>query len=177
MAEPILDDDRERALRGLEQEFSTLFARVRRMYLELATRLAPGLSPGAYKMFSLIATGDRMRPSELSERMAADKSLVSRLLRELESHGLVERTPDPEDGRSSFVVATAEGRERLSAARAEDDMRLRRTLAEWDVDDIDNLSRLLHALSAGENPARDEHALDAVRADEGEAGADRTDAS
>lgn len=151
-----MDEAREQALRRLEQEFSSLFARVRRMYLELATRLAPGLSPGAYKMFSLIAAGDRVRPSELSERMAADKSLVSRLLRELENHDLVERIPDPEDGRSSFVVATAEGRKRLTAARAEDDLRLRRTLAEWDVDDIDNLSRLLHALSSGENPARDD---------------------
>lgn len=144
--------EREFAQHELEQEFGELFVRVRRMYLEAAERLAPGLSPGAYKLFSTIASRDGVRPSELSERMMADKSQVSRMLRELESHGLVERSPDPEDGRSSLLAATPRGRERLAASRAGDQMRLRETMGRWKVEEIRQLTRLLHALSAGEAP-------------------------
>lgn len=146
------DNERDAALRELEQEIAALFLRVRRMYLEYASKLAPGLSPGAYKLFSLIAATDRIRPSALSERMPADKSQVSRMLRELESHGLIERMPDPEDRRSSFVTATDAGRRRLAEVRADDDQRLRQTLAEWDVDDIRSLARLLNALGEGRRP-------------------------
>ncbi|WP_193596757.1 MarR family winged helix-turn-helix transcriptional regulator [Microbacterium sp. YJN-G] len=147
-----VDADRDQAMHDLEHEFAALFARVRRMYLEYAARLAPGLSPGAYKMFSVITSAERVRPSELSERMMVDKSLVSRMLRELEAHELIERMPDPEDRRSSFIVATASGQERLAAVRAQDDRRLRRSLEAWDIDDIRSLTHLLHALSAGEAP-------------------------
>ncbi|WP_309065473.1 MarR family winged helix-turn-helix transcriptional regulator [Microbacterium sp.] len=144
--------ERDAALQELENEFAALFSRVRRMYLEYAARLAPGLSPGAYKVFSLIAASDRIRPSALSERMPADKSQVSRMLRELESNGLIERMPDPDDRRSSLVAATEDGRRRLAEVRADDDRRLRRTLEEWEVDDIRSLARMLHALSAGHRP-------------------------
>jgi len=144
--------EREEALHELEREFAALFARVRRMCLEYAARLAPGLSPGAYKMFSVIVAAERMRASDLSERMLVDKSLVSRMLRELEGHELIDRVPDPDDGRASFIVATESGRRRLEAVRATDDQRLRRNLTEWDVDDIRNLAHLLHQLRAGEAP-------------------------
>lgn len=139
-------------MHALENEFATLFAQVRRMYLEYAARLAPGLSPGAYKLFSMLVSCERVRPSELSERMTADKSQVSRMLRELEAHGLIERMPDPEDGRSSLLTATDEGKRRLAEVRAADERRLRHSLSSWQIDDIDNLTRLLHALSSGETP-------------------------
>ncbi|UWF77135.1 MarR family winged helix-turn-helix transcriptional regulator [Microbacterium neungamense] len=152
MTDGRLDPEREEALHALEDEFSALFARVRRMYLEYAARLAPGLSPAAYKLFSAIAAAGQARPSELSERMMADKSQVSRMVRELEGHGLIERMPDPADGRSSLLRPTEDGLRRLTAVREGDEQRLRNSLRSWSLDDIRNLARLLHALSSGETP-------------------------
>ena len=52
----------------------------------------------------------------------------SRTVRELEDLGLITRTPDPEDGRSSLLSPTPEGLERLAAARAPQESLLLDTL-------------------------------------------------
>jgi DNA-binding MarR family transcriptional regulator len=83
----------------------------------------------------------------------ADKGQISRTVRELEQLGLIQRTPDPDDGRSSLLSPTAEGLQRLTAARAPQENALVDALEEWPLDDIRNLTRLLHALTAGEAPA------------------------
>lgn len=146
------DEDWDDALLSLEQELGSLFSMVRRMYLEHAALLAPGVSPGAYKVFTMIAARERMRPSELSEKLMSDRSQVSRMLRELEAHDLIERVQDPDDGRSSFIIATQEGKRRLDAARLADRQRLRSGLTDWPVDEIRSLTRLLRALSQGDRP-------------------------
>ena len=81
-----------------------------------------------------------------------DKGQVSRTLRELEELGLVERSPDPRDGRSSLLRLTGLGTERLAAARLPQEGVLLQTLQDWSIDDIGNLSRLLHALASGVSP-------------------------
>ncbi|MDR6867306.1 DNA-binding MarR family transcriptional regulator [Microbacterium resistens] len=149
-----IPDERTTALHALEAEFGELFSRVRRLYVSSAERVAPGLSPGAFKLFSLIARRGQATASELAERMMSDKSLVSRLVRELEEHGLIRRTPDPQDGRSSLLSATESGLERLTEARQHDDERLIRALDAWDIREIQDLTRLLHALSQGAAPER-----------------------
>ena len=90
--------------------------------------------------------------SALAEMLAADKGQISRTVRELEQLGLIERTPDPEDGRSSLLSPTAFGLERLAQARAPQESTLLNALEEWPLEDIRNLSRLLHALTAGQTP-------------------------
>lgn len=50
-----------------------------------------------------------MRSSELTARSCVDAGLVSRQLKSLVESGLVERTPDPVDGRASLIRATAAG--------------------------------------------------------------------
>lgn len=145
-------DDRAAALRELESEFGELFSRVRRLYLAGAQRLSPGLSPGAFKLFSVIARRGEVTASDLVERTLSDKSQVSRIVRELEDHGLVQRTPDPRDGRSSLLSPTADGLARLLVVREHADERLIGSLEQWDIADIRQLTSLLHALSQGEAP-------------------------
>ena len=82
----------------------------------------------------------------------ADKGQISRTVRELEQLGLITRTPDPEDGRSSLLSPTPEGLERLAAARAPQESVLLETLDQWSLDEIRNLTRLLHALTTGQTP-------------------------
>ena len=76
-------------------------------------------------------------------------------MRELESLALIQRTPDPNDGRSHLLSPTPEGLERLAAARAPQEGLLVDALAEWSVDDIRSLARLLHALTTGSTPGGD----------------------
>jgi DNA-binding MarR family transcriptional regulator len=62
------------------------------------------------------APGRRLRMSELGERVVLSRTRVSRIVDELVRDGLVERTADPEDGRSSFAQLTDRGRAELRRA-------------------------------------------------------------
>lgn len=55
----------------------------------------------------------RMRMSELAEKVVLSRTRVSRVVDELVRAGLVERRPDPQDGRASFAVLTSTGRSEL----------------------------------------------------------------
>jgi DNA-binding MarR family transcriptional regulator len=58
----------------------------------------------------------RLRMQELAARTVLSRSRVSRLVDELGGRGLVDRQPDPTDGRASFAHLTAAGRDALRAA-------------------------------------------------------------
>jgi DNA-binding MarR family transcriptional regulator len=53
-----------------------------------------------------LATAERVRPQSMAQTVG-----------ELESDGLVKRSPDPDDGRRAIVALTAAGREALAADR------------------------------------------------------------
>ncbi len=59
------------------------------------------------------AAGERLRRTDLAERLALTASGVTRALLPLEKIGLVERQPDPRDARVGFAALTATGRELL----------------------------------------------------------------
>ncbi len=145
-------DARADAVRDLEAEFSELFNRFRRLLTENANRVSPGMLPAAYKVFTTIARRESVTQSALAEHLLVDKGQLSRTVRELERLGLIERSPDPTDGRSSLLSPTPLGLERLAAARLPQEDLLLHTMAGWPVDDIRNLTRLLHALTAGVRP-------------------------
>ncbi|MBD7956174.1 MarR family transcriptional regulator [Microbacterium sp. Sa4CUA7] len=152
-----MSDDQSRAarteaVRALEAEFGELIGQFRRVVTEHANRISPGMLPGAYKVFTTIVRRGSVTQSALAEHLLVDKGQLSRTVRELEQLGLVQRTPDPSDGRASLLSATPEGLERLDAARAPQENALAASLEEWSVDEIRSLARLLHALSAGTPP-------------------------
>jgi len=62
------------------------------------------------------APGRRLRMSELGQRAVLSRTRVSRVVDELAAAGLAERQPDETDGRSSFAVLTARGRDALRRA-------------------------------------------------------------
>ena len=62
------------------------------------------------------APGRKLRMTELGAQVVLSRERVSRVVGELDHADLVRREPNPDDGRSSFAVLTAEGRRRLRAA-------------------------------------------------------------
>lgn len=141
-------DERSDAVRELEREFGVLFTQMRRLYAEVAERFSPGMLPGTYKVFSMIAHHGPATAGSLGERLHVDKSQMSRTIRELEELGFIQRSPDPADGRVSIITATDAGRERLEIARGSEGNRLARTLDSWQVDDIRKLAQLLRQLAS-----------------------------
>lgn len=148
------DAEHSAAVRALEAEFGELIARFRRLLTDAAHRVNPGMLPGAYKVFTTIVRREHTTTSVLAEVLMMDKGQLSRTVRELEGLGLVERQPDPKDGRSSILSPTEEGLKRLEAARLPQEDGLAHALQEWDVADIRELTRLMHALVSEQPPTR-----------------------
>ena len=71
---------------------------------------------------------------------------VTRTLGCLEREGLVERTPDPADGRSSLVSVNAAGRERLRRLRGRKNAYLARRMRDLPAADVAALERAAEIL-------------------------------
>jgi DNA-binding MarR family transcriptional regulator len=72
-----------------------------------------------------------------------DKAAVSRQVRHLIDLGLVERSPDPRDGRASVLAATSDARARVATVSQARTERLDSRLASWSRDDLSELVGLL----------------------------------
>lgn len=149
------DGDRTQAVHAVEAAFAELMAHVRRIISANANRVSPGMLPGAYKVFTMIADHGPTTSRAIAERLFIDKGQLSRTVKELEDLGLIGRTPDPSDGRSQLLEATAEGRRRLEQARAPQEHGLAKALEQWEVDDVRRLADLLHALANEQTPEHD----------------------
>lgn len=140
--------EREDAIRGLEHELGRLLRRVRRGLADRAVLVDPALSATAYPLLVTLAEIGPHRAAELAEMFALDKGAVSRIVAQLLELGLIERSPDPADGRASILSATDEAHRRFArlaeVRRAEVDVRL----AEWDAASITDLAEGLARFNA-----------------------------
>ena len=66
---------------------------------------------------------------------------VTRILRSLTEDQLVQRTPDPGDGRSALISVTGQGRERLRRLRGRKNAYLARRMKDLDAEEIAALER------------------------------------
>jgi DNA-binding MarR family transcriptional regulator len=87
-----------------------------------------------------------LTPSELAEIERVKRPTATRTLRVLSEAGLVERAPDPEDGRSALVSVTAAGRERLRRMRRRKNAYLARRMRDLPAGDVETLERAAEIL-------------------------------
>src|SRR3954469_705698 len=80
-----------------------------------------GLSPTLTAALATIERHGPLTPSELATRERVQRPTATKLIARLEADGLVGRTPDPDDGRSSLIAISAEGRGLLKASRSRKD--------------------------------------------------------
>ncbi len=80
-----------------------------------------------------------LTPSELADIERVKRPTATRILRGLEEEGLVQRTPDPKDGRSALISLSGEGRERLRRLRKRKNAYLARRMRDLDADEVATL--------------------------------------
>ncbi len=121
--------------------------------------LAPfGLSSGDYGVLAALRRAGapyQLTPSRLYSRLQRSSGGMTKILRRLEERGLVERAPDPTDGRGSVVSLTAEGaelHERVFRAYLDATQALLDPLPETELKDADRvLMQLLDLFEGGAN--------------------------
>lgn len=112
-ANSTFSEDLERAKRG---STAHLLLKCARLVNEEAISSLPGELSGEFQpraahmaLFPHIDL-DGTRLSILAERVGTSKQAVGQLVDDLEEAGVLQRVPDPEDGRAKRVVFTAKGR-------------------------------------------------------------------
>lgn len=94
-----------------------------------------GLDKAAHILLANLVDGGPRRSGALAELVRSDPSTVSRQVAELVQAGLVERRPDPEDGRASVLAATEEGEAVAERHRRARNEKFARLLAHWPADE------------------------------------------
>jgi DNA-binding MarR family transcriptional regulator len=105
-----------------------------------------GLSPTQTAVLATINRDGPLTPSELAALERVKRPTMTRTLACLEREGLIERTPDPADGRSSLVAVNDAGRERLARLRRRKSAYLARRLRKLDPEEIETLARAAELL-------------------------------
>jgi DNA-binding MarR family transcriptional regulator len=121
-------------------------------YLRLADLTGLALAPfgiSGRECAVLITIDGRVPPSqqEVARRMGVDRTTMVALIDELESKGLVQRRPDPDDRRKNVVLLTEAGRTTLRGAAAATEQAERRFLASLPGDQSATFTEALRAVA------------------------------
>jgi DNA-binding MarR family transcriptional regulator len=97
------------------RELRVLFSRLRRRLRSLA--IDEGLTPSQTAVLTRLWKDGASSASELAGAEGVRPQSMATIVAALEQRGLVERTPDPEDGRRQVVSLTGQGRRRAESDR------------------------------------------------------------
>lgn len=109
--------DRAELLGELEREVGVMIGRIRRLLRERARTVHEELQSSTYLLLSWLDTRGPLRASEIAEAFGIDKGAISRQVQHLIELGLVDRAPDPDDGRATLLSASETARTRLAAVK------------------------------------------------------------
>jgi DNA-binding MarR family transcriptional regulator len=135
--------------RGPEQEAWTLlhqFVDAQNRHRELAETLGFRLGAGRGKFLFQLREGPRTL-KELAEANGTDAPYATLIVDQLETHGLVERRPHPQDRRRKLVALTAGGHRAVETAEAILE-RPPAAMGALGTDDLRQLASLLERLLA-----------------------------
>jgi DNA-binding MarR family transcriptional regulator len=113
----------------------------RRLRQEAAGSAGGELTPTSAAALATVERHGPLTPSELAEIERVKRPTATRTLRRLREAGLIDRTADPEDGRSALLSISAAGRERLRRLRGRKNAYLARRMQRLGPADLEALDR------------------------------------
>jgi DNA-binding MarR family transcriptional regulator len=117
----------------------------RRLRQEAAAETS-GLTPTSVAALATIERHGPLTPSEIAEIERVKRPTITRTLGCLEREGLIDRTPDPADGRSALVAVNGTGRERLRRLRSRKNAYLARRMRDLTPEEVETLERAAEIL-------------------------------
>ncbi|RIX27775.1 MarR family transcriptional regulator [Amnibacterium setariae] len=139
--------DTDQAIDSINDSFDRLVIGARRTIRRSAAALAADLQPAAWPVFREVVRAERVQVGAIVSALEMDKGAVSRYLKDLREHGLVESARDEHDARIVWITATADARDRVAALAAEQRVRMHQALAGWSEEDIERFAELLDRFS------------------------------
>ena len=130
----------------LTEQAARLRLAVNRMARRLRQEANTQLGPASIAALATIERSGPLTPSEVARIEGIQRPTATRILSRLTEAGLVSRTTDPSDGRSSIVQITADGRKTLNRLRKRKTAYLARTMRALPDDDVATLTRAAEIL-------------------------------
>ena len=131
-------------------ELTELASRLRLAIVRTARRLrqqaGTDLSAALTAALSTVERRGPLTPSELADIERVKRPTATRIVARLAEQGLVARTPDPHDRRSSLVSITSSGRSLLRRLRGRKNAYLARRMRELDSAEVATLERAAEVL-------------------------------
>ena len=124
-------------------------ASLTRVHQRLNAAAGVSLDRSSYWLASWLAEAESLRLSDLAEVLHTDLSTVSRQVQAAERAGLVERRPDPSDGRASRVYLSSLGREALERVRAVQRAEILAGIADWSPEEQQTFAELMRRFASG----------------------------
>ena len=129
---------------SLSDVFRSVARRLRETSAESLARW--DLAPSQYRALRVLMRHHAMRPSELSEQLRIAPRSTTEVLDGLETKGLVERRPDPQDRRATLVVPTERGTDVAASIKAASGSDAERVFDGLSPADRAHLARILRIL-------------------------------
>lgn len=134
---------RTEGLRELEGEVGVMIRRVRRVIGERARAVHPDLLPASYLMLGYVRDHGPVRASVVGSVFDIDKGAISRQVQHLIDLGLLDRSPDPDDGRATLLAASADAVRRLEEVADQRRVQLAERLGDWTAEDLADFTAAL----------------------------------
>ncbi|HWC35842.1 MAG TPA: MarR family transcriptional regulator [Mycobacteriales bacterium] len=127
-------------------------ARLRVLIARLARQLRQhspgGLSPSQWSALAMVDSHGQLRIGDLADREGVSAPTATRVVASLEELGLLSRTSDPSDRRTSYIALTAEGQDKLESTRRSQSTELVQRLSAMPAQDVRRLVELLPVLES-----------------------------
>lgn len=137
--------DRAKTIDSVQHTLSRLMraSNSRSTFARQAAAIGATLTQPAYVLMRTLLDGGPLAMGELSRRSQMDVGMATRQVAALVEKGLVERRPDPADGRVTLVCPTDKGAQAGQALRDVRTRHLERALSDWSAVDLSRLDELL----------------------------------
>ncbi|MFD9825355.1 MarR family winged helix-turn-helix transcriptional regulator [Streptomyces violascens] len=114
-----------------------------RLYTRLTEGLGEAVDDLTYPVLSGLARTGPCSAADLGREIGLDRTTVTRRADRLERAGLLQRQPDPADGRATLLALTDDGRAAVSATRRQLAAAIEDALDTWPRADAQAFARLL----------------------------------
>ncbi|WP_406285788.1 MarR family winged helix-turn-helix transcriptional regulator [Embleya sp. NBC_00896] len=127
----------------LQHEVALFARRAEQTRLGAVGELRNSMDRAAYLLLGRLEAGGAMGVKALAQAMTIDSSTVTRQVTPLVEQGLVDRVPNPDDGRAVLLELSVEGRDRLHQVRRARQRLMAEICEGWSTDDRERFTELL----------------------------------
>lgn len=147
--------NRAEVLHKIETEVGVLIRRVRRVIRERSEAVHPDLQPASYLVLGYVRDHGPVRASAMCAVFGIDKGAISRHAQHLIDLGLVDRTPDPQDGRATLLTVSEDGQRRIEAVAQVRRKALDERLNDWTAEELGDFAGMLRRYNDALSPPTD----------------------